>query len=82
MCVLINHGGILPCMKPQVIPPALECCRAAIEYFQGIADMANEAKGTRYEYLDIRNPDTLLIHGESEQQIREECKDLNRLQLL
>ena len=50
--------------------------------FQGIAEMASSGEDSRYEILEVSDPDSLLIRGESEQINIRDCKELARLQEL
>lgn len=49
---------------------------------QGISEMAGKNEKTRYDFLEISKPETLLVHGQAEQVILEDCKELARLQAL
>ena len=42
--------------------------------------MTGEDEGSRYEFLEISNPDSLLVRGEKEQVNIDDCKELARLQ--
>lgn len=50
--------------------------------YQGIAEMAGQNEGSRYEFLEVTNPDSLLIKGEREDVVLDDCKELARLQAL
>ncbi len=49
---------------------------------QGIADVASEKGGTRYEFLEISNPVDLLVRGEKQDVNMDDCKGLARLQAM
>ena len=50
--------------------------------WQGIADVASERGGTRYEFLEISNPVDLLVRGEKQDVNMDDCKGLARLQAM
>ncbi|XP_019632576.1 PREDICTED: HAUS augmin-like complex subunit 3 [Branchiostoma belcheri] len=50
------------------------------QFFDGIADLAGHAEGSRYQFLDVRDPSSLLVMGETDQVIRKNCHELARLQ--
>ncbi|EDO48119.1 predicted protein [Nematostella vectensis] len=50
------------------------------QFFEGFADMAGRGDENRYELLEISDPTALLIRGESEEVILNDCKELSRLQ--
>eukprot|EP00058_Branchiostoma_floridae_P018422 XP_002603911.1 hypothetical protein BRAFLDRAFT_131250 [Branchiostoma floridae] len=50
------------------------------QFFDGIADLAGHAEGSRYQFLDVRDPSSLLVTGETDQVIRKNCHELARLQ--
>ena len=49
-------------------------------FFDGIAKIAGEVDGEKYKFLEVENPDSLLVTGEREEVVLEDCKDLARLQ--
>ena len=49
---------------------------------QGIADVAGHHSGSRYSFLEINDPDSLLVAGQREDVILDECRELRRLQQL
>ena len=51
-------------------------------YVQGIAEMTGQNEGSKYEFLEVSNPDSLLIKGEDEKVILDDCKELARIQSL
>ena len=50
--------------------------------FQGIADIASCGGDSRFEILDISDPDTLLVQGQNDDVYLQDCKELARLQKL
>ena len=44
--------------------------------------MAGRAEGSRYEFLEVSNPESLLIRGEGIDINMQDCKELARLQTL
>jgi len=52
------------------------------QFFEGIGDLAGSKDKLRYELLEISNPESLLIKGESEDITQNECLELARLQNL
>ncbi|XP_066297870.1 HAUS augmin-like complex subunit 3 [Branchiostoma lanceolatum] len=50
------------------------------QFFDGIADLAGHAEGSRYQFLDVKDPSSLLVAGETDQVIRKNCHELARLQ--
>ncbi|KAL5021994.1 hypothetical protein ScPMuIL_001149 [Solemya velum] len=49
------------------------------QFFEGIAEMSGQAEGSRYELLEVSDPDLLLIRGEREEIGMNDCSDLARL---
>lgn len=49
-------------------------------FFDGIAKIAGEVDGVEYKFLEVQNPDSLLVKGEREEVILEDCKELACLQ--
>ncbi len=49
---------------------------------QGIGDMAGHNVGSRYELLDVTDPNTLTIKGEKPQVVNDCCEELARLKEL
>lgn len=52
------------------------------QFFQGIAEMASCGEDSRFEILEVSDPDSLLVRGENQDVNIEDCKDLARLQTL
>lgn len=50
------------------------------QFFEGIAEVAGHHSGSRYGFLEINDPDSLLVAGEREDIILDECRELRRLQ--
>ncbi|KAI0231321.1 AUGMIN subunit 3 [Lamellibrachia satsuma] len=50
------------------------------QFFEGIAEVSGHHAASRYGFLDTNDPDSLLVSGEREDVIIEECKELKRLQ--
>ena len=46
---------------------------------QGIAEMSGQGEGDKYSFLEISNPEWLLISGEKEDVKYQDCKELARL---
>ena len=44
--------------------------------------MAGQHEGSRYEFLEVSNPENLLIKGENEDVNFNDCKELARLQAM
>lgn len=44
--------------------------------------MAGQDEGSRYEILEVSDPDSLLVKGETENINVSECKELARIQAL
>lgn len=49
-------------------------------FFEGIAEMAGQDEGSRYEILEVSDPDSLLVKGEAESINVSECRELARIQ--
>lgn len=49
-------------------------------FFEGIAEMAGQDEGSRYEILEVSDPENLLVRGEAEEINVSECKELSRIQ--
>lgn len=49
---------------------------------QGIGEIAGQHDNTRYEFLDVSNPDLLLVKGERDGIDINDCAELARLQAL
>ena len=49
-------------------------------HHQGIAEMAGASEGSRFELLEISNPEMLTVRGEEEPALQEACKEIARLQ--
>ncbi|KAH3849262.1 hypothetical protein DPMN_091658, partial [Dreissena polymorpha] len=52
------------------------------QFFQGIAEMASCGEDSRFEILEVSDPDSLLVRGESNEVNIQDCKELARLQKL
>lgn len=52
------------------------------QFFQGIAEMASCGEDSRFEILEVSDPDSLLVRGESHDVNIKDCKELARLQSL
>ncbi|KAL4226899.1 HAUS augmin-like complex subunit 3 [Mactra antiquata] len=52
------------------------------QFFQGISEMASCGEHSRFELLEVSDPDSLLIRGEDEDVNIHDCKELARLQHL
>ncbi|XP_060551458.1 HAUS augmin-like complex subunit 3 [Ruditapes philippinarum] len=52
------------------------------QFFQGIAEMASCGEDSRFEILEVSDPDSLLVRGESADVNIKDCKELARLQSL
>lgn len=50
------------------------------QFFEGIAEMAGQEEGSQYEFLEISDPNSLLVRGEREHVNLEDCKELARIQ--
>lgn len=50
------------------------------QFFEGIAELANGSERSRYTFLEISDPTTLLIKGEAEEVTAGDIKELKRLQ--
>ncbi|XP_050403167.2 HAUS augmin-like complex subunit 3 [Patella vulgata] len=50
------------------------------QFFQNIGKMTGESEDSRFELLEIKDPESLLVHGENEANTVQDCKELNRLQ--
>ena len=50
--------------------------------FQGIAEIASSDEDSRYEILEISDPDSLLVREENENINIRDCKEIARLQAL
>ncbi|ESP05467.1 hypothetical protein LOTGIDRAFT_228043 [Lottia gigantea] len=50
------------------------------QFFENIGRMTGENDGSRFELLDVKDPEMLLIHGESDENVFQDCKELTRLQ--
>ncbi|XP_070563741.1 HAUS augmin-like complex subunit 3 [Ptychodera flava] len=50
------------------------------QFFKDIGQIAGEPDTSRYSFLDIGSPTSLILHGENEDVFRKECKELSRLQ--
>lgn len=49
-------------------------------FFEGIAEMTGQDEGSRYEILEVSDPENLLVRGEAEEINISECKELARIQ--
>ncbi|XP_072023242.1 HAUS augmin-like complex subunit 3 [Amphiura filiformis] len=49
------------------------------QFFEGIGDVAGHSEGSRYELLDISDPNTLTIRGEKPEVTNDCCEELARL---
>lgn len=47
---------------------------------QGIADVAGQSEGSRYEILEINDPSISLIKGGGQEVNISQCKELSRIQ--
>ncbi|WAR23282.1 HAUS3-like protein [Mya arenaria] len=52
------------------------------QFFQGIAEMASCGGDSRFEILEVSDPDSLLVRGEREDVNMQDCRELARLQKL
>ncbi|XP_053393932.1 HAUS augmin-like complex subunit 3 [Mercenaria mercenaria] len=52
------------------------------QFFQGIAEMASCGEDSRFEILEVSDPDSLLVRGENPDVNIKDCKELARLQSL
>lgn len=52
------------------------------QFFQGIAEMASCGEDSRFEILEVSDPDSLLVRGENQDVNIRDCKELARLQAL
>lgn len=49
-------------------------------FFEGIAEMTGQDEGSRYEILEVSDPENLLVRGEADDINISECKELSRIQ--
>lgn len=50
------------------------------KFFEGIADVAGQSEGSRYEILEINDPSISLIKGGGQEVNISQCKELSRIQ--
>lgn len=68
-CILNSLYGVIHCIIHALL-------------LQGIAEMAGQEEGSQYEFLEISDPNSLLVRGEREEVNMEDCNELARIQAL
>lgn len=70
------------CLKNHIITLKKSQVFNLTVFIQGIAEMASCGEDSRFEILEVSDPDSLLVRGESHDVNIKDCKELARLQSL